>query len=305
MQVVMEWIGWSLLAALGSAPVTDVTRHDAKTVSASASDMRAPLAAALPLLSDFHLHGDARQGGVMQGRRPTSVAALALGDIPLMIADDGQFFMAFDRDAPASVHLTMRMQDGRVHSVPISVAPGNWRIEHINAPMRGAAASNADFQNRRPAELAQIQQARAQEMISDGWRQDFIWPVKGRFSGYFGAQRIYQGVAGSYHNGTDIAVPAGTPFVAPADGVVILAAQSPFTLEGNLLLLSHGMGLSSAFLHCQHLDVKQGGVVRQGQVMGTVGATGRASGPHMHWGVMWRGQRLSPASLVQSRDSGG
>jgi murein DD-endopeptidase MepM/ murein hydrolase activator NlpD len=87
-------------------------------------------------------------------------------------------------------------------------------------------------------------------------------------------------------------VPAGTPYVAPADGVVILAAREAFTLEGYLLMVDHGMGLSSVFLHSQALDVRTGDVVRQGQRLGTVGATGRATGPHMHWAMRWRGQKV-------------
>src|SRR3546814_5612063 len=91
---------------------------------------------------------------------------------------------------------------------------------------------------------------RISEWGSDVCSSD-LCPVTGRLSGFFGAQRVYQGKPGSYHSGTDVAVPAGTPFVAPADGVVVLAASGPFTLEGNLLIVDHGMGLNSAFLHCQ------------------------------------------------------
>ncbi|MGB3803799.1 MAG: M23 family metallopeptidase, partial [Sphingopyxis granuli] len=146
--------------------------------------------------------------------------------------------------------------------------------------------------------LAQIRAARAVQADSDGWRQTFRWPATGRLSGFFGSQRVYQGKPGSYHSGTDVAVPAGTPFRAPADGVVVLAAAVPFTLEGHLLIVDHGMGLNSAFLHCQRLDVAVGDRVAQGQVLGTVGRTGRATGPHLHWGLMWRGARLDPGTLA-------
>ena len=147
---------------------------------------------------------------------------------------------------------------------------------------------------RRP-ELAQINAARSLDTGSEGWRQRFIWPVKGRLSGLFGSQRIYRGEPASYHSGTDITTGrSGTPFVAPADGVVILAADRPFTLEGNLLMIDHGMGLNSAFLHCSEILVKQGDRVRQGQVIGRIGMTGRATGPHLHWGLKWRQARLDP-----------
>ncbi len=97
----------------------------------------------------------------------------------------------------------------------------------------------------------------------------------------------------------DIATGAsGTPFVAPADGVVILAARSPFTLEGRLLMIDHGMGLKSAFLHSSKLVVKVGDVVRQGQYIGNIGMTGRATGPHLHWSVRWHDSRLDPSLLA-------
>ncbi len=146
----------------------------------------------------------------------------------------------------------------------------------------------------RAAELEQIAAARAVRGTSEGWRQSFVWPVKARISGRFGAQRIYRGTPASYHNGVDLAGGAGTAYVAPADGVVVLAADHPFTLEGNLLIVDHGMGLNSAFLHSQKLLVKPGDAVTQHQPLGLIGATGRASGPHLHWAMKWDEARIDP-----------
>jgi murein DD-endopeptidase MepM/ murein hydrolase activator NlpD len=151
---------------------------------------------------------------------------------------------------------------------------------------------------RRP-ELARINAARAKDTGATGWRQQFIWPVKGRISGMFGSQRVYRGEPGAYHSGMDIATGgSGTPFVAPADGVVILAAKQPFTLEGHLLMIDHGMGLNSAFLHCSALLVEEGDTVKQGQLIGRIGATGRVTGPHLHWGMKWRDSRIDPILLT-------
>ena len=251
-----------------------------------------------PLRSDFTLRGLAEQGAAMVGQAPGGATSLTLNSQPVAMDADGRFLIAFDRDAPAEARLVAHIADGVKVERLLTIAPGSWRIEHINAPYRGSASSDAEFQRRRPAELAQIAAARRTDHASDGWRQSFIWPVTGRRSGFFGSQRVYQGKPGSYHSGADIAVPAGTPFVAPADGVVVLAATSPFTLEGHLLIVDHGMGLNSAFLHCQQLDVKVGDHVVQGQRLGTVGSTGRATGPHMHWGMKWRDARLDPGKLA-------
>ncbi|HSG34776.1 MAG TPA: M23 family metallopeptidase, partial [Sphingomonadaceae bacterium] len=95
---------------------------------------------------------------------------------------------------------------------------------------------------------------------------------------------------------------SGTPFVAPADGVVVLAADSPFSLEGTLLMIDHGNGLNSAFLHCSKLAVKEGDVVRQGQYVGNLGATGRATGPHLHWSMKWNSARVDPLLFVGPMD---
>jgi murein DD-endopeptidase MepM/ murein hydrolase activator NlpD len=274
--------------------------------AAPAAQPRPPVASpAPPQRADFILRGAAEQGGVLVGQAPSGVTMLTLDGQPIPTGDDGTFLIAFDRDAATSARLVATLADGRTIERALTVAPGNWRIEYVNAPYRGSASSDADFERRRPAELAQIAAARRTDHASDGWRQRFIWPVTGRRSGFFGSQRVYQGKPGSYHSGADIAVPAGTPFVAPADGVVVLAAASPFTLEGNLLIVDHGMGLNSAFLHCQRLDVKVGDRVVQGQVLGAVGQTGRATGPHMHWGMKWRDARLDPGKLAGPMANGG
>ncbi|HEV7340562.1 MAG TPA: M23 family metallopeptidase [Sphingopyxis sp.] len=253
------------------------------------------------ILEPFVFRGSRRsaeQGGVLLGVAPSHTRALTLDGQPVPVDTDGGFLVAFDRDAGPRARLVATVRDGRQVAEEIIVTPGTWRIEQVNAPYRGSAASDADFARRRPAELAQIAAARTMQVQSDGWKQRFRWPVTGRLSGHFGSQRVYQGRPGAYHSGTDIAVPAGTPFVAPADGVVVLAATTPFTLEGHLLIVDHGMGLSSAFLHCQRLDVKVGDIVVQGQALGTVGRTGRATGPHLHWGLKWRDARLDPSKIA-------
>ena len=203
---------------------------------------RQPTPAPAPRLT---LEGAARQGGVLFGRTAPG-ARLTLDGQAVRVAADGRFLVAFDRDAPPAASLSAQIGDGAMVTVPLSVAPGNWRIERIDAPLR-AGRSSAEFDRLRPAELARIVAARALDHPVQGWRQRFRWPVTGRRSGQFGAQRVYQGVPASFHSGTDVAAPAGTPVLAPADGVVALATERPFTLEGNLVILDHGMGLNSAF----------------------------------------------------------
>lgn len=247
----------------------------------------------LALSGDFTVAGAIEQGGWIRGTAPANTASLSLGDASISVGNDGRFFAGLDRDAPAMLALVARDANGGRLARDLRIAPRAWPIERVNVPLRGSVPSETFMALRRP-ELAAINAARGVRSVTDGWLQGFIWPVKGRISGRFGSQRIYQGVPGSYHSGLDIAPGAGVPYVAPADGVVVLAATRPFSLEGNLLIIDHGMGLNSAFLHSSRLAVKEGDRVRQGQTIGYVGATGRASGPHLHWSIKWQDARLDP-----------
>lgn len=248
--------------------------------------------------SDFWMSGTAVQGGLVTGRVPKGAISVLLNNTELTLSPEGLFLLGFDRDAPMQANLVAVLADGRKVERIISVALGNWRIENVSANLTGGAKSSAEFQARRSAEIARIEAARAIRSNSIGWRQTFIRPAAGRISGLFGAQRIYNGAPGSYHSGMDIAAPEGREFVAPADGIVTLAADDAFTLEGHLLMIDHGMGLNSAFLHASELLVKEGDIVKQGQVIGRVGATGRASGPHLHWGMKWNSARIDPKLLI-------
>ncbi len=239
--------------------------------------------------------GAATQGGWLRGTAPPGTLALELDGRPVALAPDGAFFIGFDRDAAPASRLVATLRDGRTLALPLTIAPGAWRIERVNAPLRPPALGTEAYRQQRAAELAQINAARAQVTGATGWRQSFVRPVAGRVTGLFGAQRIYRGEPGAYHSGTDFAATTGTPYVAPADGVVILAAAAPFTLEGLLLMIDHGAGLNSAFLHSSQLLVRVGDAVRQNQPLGLVGMTGRATGPHLHWGLKWRNARLDPA----------
>jgi murein DD-endopeptidase MepM/ murein hydrolase activator NlpD len=242
--------------------------------------------------------GDAVQGGIMPGELAPGAMNLTLDGRPVRVAEDGRFIIGFSSDAaPASV-LRATNRDGRVFELPFRVEPRAWRFETIAGLPRFAQPSE-EFARLRPPELAQIDAARRIDSGAGGWRQRFIWPVLGRISGLFGASRVYaNGEKGAPHAGVDVARPVGTPVVAPADGVVILAAAKAFTLEGNLLMIDHGMGLNSAFLHLSRIDVKLGDTVRQGQQIGAVGMTGRASGPHLHWAMKWLDRRIDPALLA-------
>jgi murein DD-endopeptidase MepM/ murein hydrolase activator NlpD len=255
------------------------------------------LVAAAPS-ADFKLQGRIEQGGVAYGTAPPGTVGLTLGGEPVPLAPDGRFMLGFDRDAPATLTLAARTDAGTIVTRTLAVAPHAWALQHVNVAKR-PPVTNEEFERLRAPEVAQIVAARAVNSDSDGWRQHFAWPARGRISGVFGSQRIYRGnEPGAYHSGVDIAGGAGAPVTAPADGVVVLAADKPFTLEGNLLMIDHGMGLNSAFLHLSEIDVKEGQHVKKGQLIGRIGRTGRATGPHLHWAMKWKSARIDPMALT-------
>ncbi|MEO0032146.1 MAG: hypothetical protein RIS94_1904 [Pseudomonadota bacterium] len=236
------------------------------------------------------------QGGWMRGRAVPG--RVLLDSMPVTMAPDGLFFIAFDRDAPQQMMLRHEPPQGAAFELPLQIAPRAWDIQHVNVAKRPPGMPDAEFAARRAGELARIKAARAVDSGAQGWRQAMVRPATGRISGKFGSQRIYRGEPGAYHAGMDIAGGAGTPFAAPAEGTVVLAAQDAFTLEGHLLIIDHGMGLNSAFLHASELVVTEGDRVAQGQMVGRIGMTGRATGPHLHWALMWRGSRVDPALFL-------
>jgi murein DD-endopeptidase MepM/ murein hydrolase activator NlpD len=242
----------------------------------------------------FALAGQATQGGWLRGRVPVGTTALRLDDQSVAFAADGAFLIAFDRDAAPAATLVAEGPSITVRQV-LAIAPRAWPIEHVDVPMHPPGMADAEFARRRAIELARIRAARKVDSGAQGWRQTMIRPAHGAMSGRFGAQRVFRGVPAAFHSGMDLAAPAGSPIVAPADGVVVLAAVADvFTLEGHLVIVDHGMGLNSAMLHARALAVDMGTVLRQGQTIGAVGMTGRATGPHLHWSLTWHGRRLDP-----------
>lgn len=293
-----------MLAGAGSAqtpPAPDAAQS--ATPQTSGPDfLTRPFGTMRPMASGIRLNAVPTQGALLRGTAPKGVVSLDLDGVNVPVAPDGAFLLGFNRDAPPLGVLTVNFADGQVASEPLAIAPRSWRMEYIAIAARGGAPNEA-FMARRKPELEAIAAARLRRSDSQGWRQSFIWPATGRVSGIFGSQRVYAGEPGSFHSGVDVAGAVGTPIVAPADGVVILAAPTPFSLEGNLLMIDHGMGLNSAFLHLSAIEVKQGDRVTQGQVIGRIGATGRATGPHLHWSMKWNDARIDPQLLVPAMGS--
>ncbi|WPZ03556.1 M23 family metallopeptidase [Blastomonas marina] len=286
-------VGASLLA--GCAADRDVVTEappQPTVTSAPVVGKPAPTPAATDPAPSLRVTGQLTQGGFIRGTASRGVRSVTLDGEPLRVADDGSFFAAFDRDADLDHTLVAIFANKRIER-HIAITARDWDIERVNVARRPGGMTDAFWRIREP-EWKRIVAARAEDTGATGWKQEFLWPATGRISGMFGSQRIYQGEPGSYHSGIDIAGGEGTTYVAPADGVVVLATPEPFSLEGYLLIIDHGNGLNSAFLHNSAILVREGETVKRGQPIGRIGASGRATGPHLHWSIKWRDARLDP-----------
>ena len=295
-------LGCLALAACSGAEAADRVHASSVTAEVAQAAPSPEQAPSEPAPSEpvappaFQYDGALTQGGHIRGTVPRGTVSATLGELPVEFAEDGLFFAAFDRDSEAEITLSATLEDGRVITETLTISAREWDIQHVNVARRRLRNPEAYWREREP-EYNAIVEARAQETGAEGWRQDFIWPLTGRISGSFGNQRIYRGEPGGFHGGVDIARASGTPFVAPADGVVVLA-RTGFSLEGGLIIIDHGLGLNSAYLHASRVVVSEGQAVTQGQHIGNVGSTGRSTGPHLDWRVVWRGERFDPVLLA-------
>lgn len=261
-----------------------------------------PPAAATPapariLDGDFNFRGAITQGGLAIGQAPEGTAEVTLDGKPTRLDAQRRFLVAFGRDAADTAIVEARLTDGTRVRESLRVVPREWQIERIPS-LRQSTTPDPEYEKLRNEELARIKAARSIVSDQTGWTERFAWPAKGRISGVYGSQRILGGVPRNPHAGVDVAAPTGTPVTAPASGTVVLASPPKFSLEGNLLIIDHGNALFSSFLHLSRIDVKPGDRVMQGQPVGAIGATGRATGPHLHWAMSWGDVRIDPQLLV-------
>jgi murein DD-endopeptidase MepM/ murein hydrolase activator NlpD len=237
------------------------------------------------------------QGGLVIGR--TSPDAIVEYDgRQLHVTPYGSFVFGVGRDATGPLVVNITRQAGSVVSYSVAITTREWPIERIDGVPPSTVNPPPVIAARIAREQAEVTAARDRDDARPDFAQAFIWPVQGRVSGRFGNQRVYNGTPKAAHSGMDIAAANGTPVKAPAAGVVTFAKAGLY-LTGGTVLLDHGHGVSSNFLHLSRLDAQVGERIEQGQVIGAVGATGRATGPHLHWGMNWFDVRIDPLLLLE------
>jgi len=247
--------------------------------------------------SEPQLPPEALPGALVRGCAPAD-ATVSVDGRALRIAADGSFVFGVGRDAGNAVAVLVEWRgDSQRHDV--AIAAREFRIERVDGLPQQTVTPDPEIAARIAREQARVAEARRRDDARTDWRDSFLKPVQGRTSGVYGSQRILNGVPRNPHMGLDIAAPAGTPVLAPAAGVVTFADPDLY-LTGGTVLLDHGHGLSSSFLHLSAVEVAVGDRIERGQRIGAVGATGRASGPHLHWGLNWFDVRIDPALVLES-----
>ena len=244
------------------------------------------------------LSGRFVQGGFVVGRTAPRARVLLNGAPATEASAAGWFVIGFDRDAPPPALITIETADGSA-SHQATIAPGDFDIQRIDGlPDSQVSPSDPALLARIAAESARKSAGFASRLDADFFRTGFILPVQAvRRSARFGGQRILNGEPKRPHYGVDLAAPVGTPVVAPAAGVVSFA-ETGLHYEGGLVLIDHGQGLITAYLHLSRVAVTAGQSVVQGQLIGAVGQEGRATGPHLCWRMRWRDQNLDPSLMV-------
>ena len=276
---------------------------------------RALLAGVLlaPLLPALPSHAQDGIGELIDNRivfpASASQGAMVIGKVPagstvhyagrdLRVSGYGSVVFGIGRDEKGPLQVQVRRPDGSSETAAIAVTARDWPLERVDGVPPKTVNPPPAIAERIAREQARVTAARQRDDARTDFTQTFAWPVQGRISGRFGNARVYNGQPGAGHSGMDIAVPAGTPVKAPAAGVVTFADPDLY-LTGGTVVLDHGYGISSNFLHLSRIDVKVGDRIEQGQVIAAVGATGRATGPHLHWGMNWFDVRIDPLLVLE------
>lgn len=243
--------------------------------------------------------GEWIQGGLIVGQTMPG-SALTFDESAVRISADGWSVFGIDRDAPPEVTVRAMYPDG-VNSIRrIAIAQRTYEVQRIDGlPPRKVTPSETDLR-KIDGDAARIRSVRGLDSAAPYFVSGFVWPVEGRVSGVFGSQRILNGKPRSPHRGVDIAAPEGTPVVSCADGVVALVDRDMY-FTGQTVMVDHGHGLVSVYAHLSAIDVEEGDAVRKGDQLGRVGMSGRATGPHLHWGMSVFGTHVDPVKVTAVR----
>ena len=241
------------------------------------------------------LNGKFTQGALLRGQAPAG-AKVTLNGETVQTNKDGKFVVGFEREAPLQQTLVVKLDNGQEWQRDITLEKREYNIQRIDGLEQKMVSPPAEVTARIKKDNINVANARSGNTDLDALFTRFEWPAKGVISGVYGSQRILNGVPKWPHYGLDIANETGTPVYAPVDGVVTMADDLYYS--GNTLILDHGMRVFSTFLHMDTITVEVGETVKQGEQIGTIGSTGRSTGPHLDWRINLGNTRLDPQTII-------
>ncbi len=248
----------------------------------------------------LELNGEPVQGGLIFGvTQPGN--QVFLDDTEVMVSAEGKFLIGFGRDETGERLLRTKGGPDDEELVTLTVSVREYDIEKVDGLPPGTVTPDPAAAKRIAEEASMVSSARSRRDSRTDYAPGFAWPAQGRISGVYGSQRILNGEPRRPHFGLDIAAPAGSPVYAPAAGIVTLNHPDMY-FSGGTLILDHGQGLSSTFLHLSKILVEAGTTVRQGDLIAEIGSTGRASGPHLDWRMNWLDRRVDPQLLLKGKN---
>jgi murein DD-endopeptidase MepM/ murein hydrolase activator NlpD len=239
--------------------------------------------------------GAPAQGALVLGRAAPGTR-LALDGRPVRVSPQGDFALGFGRDHGAEASLVVNQPGGTAQTRHLQVAPRQWDVQRITGLPPGQVTPDEAALRRITAERAQLAAARALDSAGTDFTAGLAWPARGRISGIYGSQRILNDQPRQPHLGLDVAAPTGTPVGAALGGRVSLSGD--FFFFGQILVLDHGHGVNTLYAHLSERLVAEGEVVQQGRRIALMGATGRVTGPHLHFSLSWYQTFLDPQPLL-------
>jgi murein DD-endopeptidase MepM/ murein hydrolase activator NlpD len=253
----------------------------------------------LNTLQAIELKGELTQGSLIRGQVDAG-SQVWLNEQAIKVSENGYFAFGFGRDAKLKHEVKWTDNRGKVQSKNLQLSPREYPEQKIEGIPSKYVSPPKEVLERISQDNQLVAQARRLDDDRVDFFQSFIWPAEGPISGVYGSRRVFNGVPKRPHFGVDVAGPTGTPVYAPADGVVTLFVPDMY-YSGGTMLIDHGHGVSSTFLHLSKGHVTAGMLVKQGQLVAEIGATGRVTGAHLDWRINWFKERLDPALLVPAR----
>lgn len=245
----------------------------------------------------IELTGATTSGGLIVGKTAPDNSVTLNGE-QLIVSAEGVVVFGFGRDATGTQKLVVIRPDGEQITRQLDLTPREYKIDRVEGVPQRTVTPDPEQVARAREEAAAVWRARQTFSTRHDFLTPVIEPAQGRISGVYGSQRIFNGEPRNPHYGLDVAAPTGTPVKVVWPGQVVFAADDLF-YSGGTIIVDHGHGITTTYIHLSKVDVEVGDELAQGTVIGAIGATGRATGPHLDWRVNWRAVRLDPALVLE------